>query len=143
MDPQTFRIVDHFKTGALPQHVTPSWDLKKLWVLNDLGNSLTPINPRNGHHGKPVHVDDPYNMYYTPDGKYAIVVAEQLQRLDFRKSKSMKLSTTCFSKGVRRPGLASRPPFFCAGYFFGTPRLLTRRASSVTGSSWSSTRRSM
>jgi len=98
IDPHTFRIVDHFKTGALPQHVTPSWDLKKLWVLNDLGNSLTPINPRNGHHGKPVHVDDPYNMYYTPDGKYAIVVAEQLQRLDFRKSRSMKLH-----KSVRVP----------------------------------------
>ncbi len=91
IDPHTFKIVDHFATGMLPQHVTPSWDLRKLWVLNDLGNSLTPINPRNGHHGKPVPVDDPYNMYYAPDGKYAIVVAEQRQRLDFRKPKSMQL----------------------------------------------------
>src|SRR5436305_11875632 len=89
--PHTFRIVDHFDTGALPQHVTPSWNLKKLWVLNDVGNSLTPIDPRTGHHGKPVPVEDPYNMYYTPNGRYAIVVAEQLQRLDFRNPKNMKL----------------------------------------------------
>ena len=28
-------------------------------------------------------VDDPYNMYFTPDGKSAIVVAEARKRLDF------------------------------------------------------------
>jgi DNA-binding beta-propeller fold protein YncE len=91
IDQRSFRIVDHFATGALPQHVTPSWDLKRLWVTNDEGNSLTPINPRTGHHGKPVPVDDPYNMYFTPDGRYAIVVAERLGRLDFRRARSMKL----------------------------------------------------
>jgi DNA-binding beta-propeller fold protein YncE len=91
IDQRSFRIVDHFATGALPQHVTPSWDLKRLWVTNDEGNSLTAINPRTGHHGKPVSVDDPYNMYFTPDGRYAIVVAERLGRLDFRRARSMKL----------------------------------------------------
>ena len=34
---------------------------------------------------------DPYNMYYTPDGKYAIVVAEAKKRLDFRDPTTMKL----------------------------------------------------
>ena len=29
--------------------------------------------------GRPVPVDDPYNLYFTPDGRYAIVVAERLQ----------------------------------------------------------------
>ena len=84
IDPSTFRIVGHFATGALPQHVTPSWDLKTLWVDNDEGNSLTPIDPRTGRPGRPVPVTDPYNLYFTPDGRYAIVVAERLQRLDFR-----------------------------------------------------------
>ena len=49
-----FKIVRHFATGALPQHVTPSYDLKTLWVDNDEGNSLTPIDPRTGKPGKPV-----------------------------------------------------------------------------------------
>jgi len=26
--------------------VTPSWDLRTLWVTNDTGNSLTPLDPR-------------------------------------------------------------------------------------------------
>ena len=91
IDPRTYRIVRHFSTGALPQHVTPSYDLKTLWVDNDLGNSLTPIDPRTGKPGKPVPVDDPYNLYFTPNGRYAIVVAERLRRLDFRDAHTMKL----------------------------------------------------
>jgi YVTN family beta-propeller protein len=91
IDPRTYRIVDHFRTGALPQHVTPSWDLKTLWVDNDLGNSLTPIDPRTGRRGRSVKVADPYNLYFTPDGRYAIVVAEKLRRLDFRNARTMRL----------------------------------------------------
>jgi YVTN family beta-propeller protein len=91
IDQRSRKVIDHFATGELPQHVTPAWDLKRLWVTNDKGNSLTPIDPRTGHHGKPVSVDDPYNLYFTPSGRYAIVVAERLQRLDFRNAHSMRL----------------------------------------------------
>jgi DNA-binding beta-propeller fold protein YncE len=90
IDPATFKIVDHFalpkhRKGLLePQHVVPSWDLKKLWVAQDLGDQLTMIDPATGKAGETVHVDDPYNMYYTPDGKYAIVMAEREKRIDFR-----------------------------------------------------------
>jgi DNA-binding beta-propeller fold protein YncE len=63
--------------------VTPSYDLKHLYVLNDNGNSVTVINPRHGSFGRTVPVADPYNMYFTPDGKSGIVVAERLNRLDF------------------------------------------------------------
>jgi DNA-binding beta-propeller fold protein YncE len=91
IDQRTFRIVRHFPVGALPQHVTPAYDMKKLWVDNDAGNSLTPIDPMTAKPGKPVRVDDPYNLYFTPNGRYAIVVAERLRRLDFRFAHSMKL----------------------------------------------------
>ena len=84
IDPKTYKIVDHFAVERQPQHVTPSWDLKTLWVLNDLGDSLTMVDPATGKPGKTVKVLDPYNMYYTPDGKYAIVVAERMKQLDFR-----------------------------------------------------------
>jgi YVTN family beta-propeller protein len=91
IDPQTFKIVAHFAVGGLPQHVVPAWDLKTLYVTNDTGNSLTPINPRTGKPGKDIPVADPYNMYFTPDGRYAIVVAERLHRLDFRNAHSFRL----------------------------------------------------
>jgi DNA-binding beta-propeller fold protein YncE len=88
---RTHRIVERFATGALPQHVTPSWDLRTLWVTNDAGNSLTPIDPRTGAHGRPVPVSDPYNLYFTVDGRRAIVVAEGRRELDFRTPHTMRL----------------------------------------------------
>ncbi|HEY2480027.1 MAG TPA: YncE family protein [Solirubrobacterales bacterium] len=91
IDPHTFKVIDEFPVGALPQHVVPAYDLKTLWVTNDEGNSLTPIDPKTGKPGKPVPVTDPYNMYFTPNGRYAIVVAERLERLDFRDAHSMHL----------------------------------------------------
>jgi len=91
IDQRTFKVVRHFDVGALPQHVTPSWDLKTLYVLNDIGNSLTPIDPRTGAPRHPIPVDDPYNLYFTPDGRFAIVVAERLARLDFRTPHTFKL----------------------------------------------------
>ena len=98
IDPATLKVVDKFNVGLNPQHVVPSWDLKTLWVANNAENttkgSLTPIDPLTGKPGKAVEVDDPYNMYFTPDGKEAIVVAEALQRLDFRDPQTMALKSS-------------------------------------------------
>jgi YVTN family beta-propeller protein len=84
IDPATRRIVSHLTVGRLPQHVTPSWDLRTLYVLDDKGNTITPVDPRTAKPGTPIAVDDPYNLYFTPGGRFAIVVAERLHRLDFR-----------------------------------------------------------
>ncbi len=91
IDPATARVVGHFAVGSLPQHVVPAWDLKTLYVTNDRGNTLTPIDPATGSPGPTIPVEDPYNMYFTTDGKYAIVVAERLQRLDFRDPHTFRL----------------------------------------------------
>ncbi len=91
IDPATYKVIDHFPVGKEPQHVVPSWDLKKLWVTQDLGDQLTMINPATGKKGETIHVDDPYNMYYTPDGKYAIIMAEREHRLDFRDAQTMQV----------------------------------------------------
>lgn len=95
IDPATLKVVDRFKVGIGPQHIVPSWDLRTLWVTNNAegrtDGSLTPIDPRTGKPGKAVSVDDPYNLYFTPDGKSAIVVAEARKRLDFRDPKTMAM----------------------------------------------------
>ncbi|MFZ0089340.1 MAG: YncE family protein [Solirubrobacteraceae bacterium] len=88
---RTMKVVAEFPTGELPQHVTPAWNVRTLYVDNDLGNSLTPIDPRTGRPGRPISVEDPYNLYFTPDGRFGIVVAERLQRLDFRNPNTMAL----------------------------------------------------
>ena len=95
IDPATLKVVDTFKVGVHPQHVVPSWDLKILWVANNAegrtDGSMTPIDPKTGKPGASIPVDDPYNVYWTPDGRHTIVVAEAFKRLDFRDAKTMKL----------------------------------------------------
>jgi DNA-binding beta-propeller fold protein YncE len=95
IDPATFKVIDRFPVGINPQHVVPSWDLKTLWVNNNAEHrtdgSVTPIDPMTGKPGKSIPVDDPYNMYFTPDGSAAIVVAEAHKRLDFRDPHTMAL----------------------------------------------------
>lgn len=98
IDPQTYKVVNRFPVGKSPQHVVPSWDLRTLWVTNNAegttNGSLTPIDPRTTLPGPEVAVDDPYNMYFTPDGKSAITVAEARKRLDFRDPHTMQLQTS-------------------------------------------------
>ena len=91
IDPKTFKIIRTIKMKAGPQHVVPSWDLKTLWVNNNEGNYLTPIDPMTGLAGTPVYVHDPYNLYFTPNGKYAIVMAEADKELVFRDPHTMAI----------------------------------------------------
>ncbi len=118
IDPATFKVVDKFKVGINPQHVVPSWDLKTLWVTNNAegrtDGSLTPIDPATGKPGKAIAVDDPYNMYFTPDGKSAIVVAEALKRLDFRDPVTMKLQ---YSVATPRCGGVNHADFSIDGRY--------------------------
>jgi DNA-binding beta-propeller fold protein YncE len=92
IDPVRLRVVGHFRVGGVPQHVTPSYDLRTLYVDSEGGNTLTPIAPGSARpRGRPIPVVDPYNLYFTPDGRSAIVVAERLRRLDFREPRTMAL----------------------------------------------------
>jgi len=90
IDPKTYSVIRTFATGKIPQHVVPSYDLKTLWVANNSGNSLTPIDPTTGQEGAQIPVDDPYNLYFTPNGRYAMVIAERAKRVDFRDPHTMR-----------------------------------------------------
>ena len=91
IDPRTYQVIRTFPVGGQPNHITPSWNGSVLWVNNTDGYSLTPISPKTGLPGQPVPVADPYNLYFTPDGKNALVMAEALARIDFRNPRTMRL----------------------------------------------------
>ncbi len=79
IDATTRRVIKELKVGAYPQHVAPSPDLQRLYVNDD---GLTEIDPRTMTITRRIPVQKPYNLYFTLDGKHAIVVAEDLDRLD-------------------------------------------------------------
>lgn len=106
IDPESLAIVDRFRVGGAPQHVVPSYDLKTLWVSGSIAGRgrrahalLTPIDPKTGKPGKSLRVPDAYNLYFTPDGRYGIVVAEQEKRLDLVDPQTMARK-----KSIATPG---------------------------------------
>jgi YVTN family beta-propeller protein len=129
IDPRTFRVIARYPTGREPQHVVPSWDLKTLWVNDDRGNDLVPINPVTGKPGKPVHVEDPYNLYFTPDGGHALVMAERLHRIDVHNPKTMALerSLPVPCSGVNHADYSADLSFFVASCEFSGKLLVIDR----------------
>ena len=103
IDPATKQIVLSTSTGrgTTPQHVVPSFDLTTLWILLNKSDAVVPINARTGAVGAAIPVNDPYNLYFTPDGRAAIVVAEQHARLDFRDPHTMALQQSLNVPGCR------------------------------------------
>ncbi|MEU7811615.1 YncE family protein [Pseudonocardia sp. NPDC049154] len=83
IDPATFAVVGTYPLGGELQHVVPSWDMRTLYATDDTTNKIVPFDPVTGEPGATIPVQDPYNMYFTPDGSSAISVAEAQKRLVF------------------------------------------------------------
>ncbi len=135
-DQRTFKQVGRFPVGRRPQHVVPSWDMRTLWVNDNDSNDLIPIDPRTGKPGKRVPVEDPYNMYYTPDGKFAVIMAERLQRIDFRDAQTFRLvrSVEVPCRGPNHADFSADGEFFItACEFSGDAVRVDVRNQRVTG----------
>ena len=91
IDPVSFQVIDRFRVGQLPHHVTPAYDLTRLYVTVMETNRLVEIDPQRGKPAGTIPLPVPYNLYFTTDGRKAIVVAEPLNRLDFYDPKTWQL----------------------------------------------------
>ena len=131
IDGATYKVLKTVKVGKQPQHVVPSWDMKTLWVNNDLGNTLTPINSITGVFGKPVAVHDPYNVYFTPDGTRAVVMASKDHQIVFRDAHTMKVikSTPATCDGVNHADWSADGRTFVVSCEFSSELLLVDTVS--------------
>jgi YVTN family beta-propeller protein len=88
IDPRSFRVLKRLYVGGEPHHVTPSWNLRVLYVDNPGNGTLDVINPRTARLVRTIRVASPYNLYFTPDGTKALVVAEYRRLIEFRNPHS-------------------------------------------------------
>ncbi|MDQ2709224.1 MAG: YncE family protein [Actinomycetota bacterium] len=93
IDPSTYQVVGRYPVGREVQHVVPAWDMKSLYATDDLGNTVTPFDPKSGKPSPRFRVIDPYNMYFSPDGKSAIVVAEARRKLVWYDPKTWQIQS--------------------------------------------------
>lgn len=77
IDQRTHKVVRRLHTGYLSQHVTPSYDLRTLYVEASESNRLVAIDPHTGKVERRIPQPRPYNLYFTPDGRHGVVMAEQ------------------------------------------------------------------
>ncbi len=96
---RTHRIVRVIPTGYLSQHVVPSYDLRTLITNSSYANELVEINPRTGRRTRSVSMTRPYNLYFTPDGKTAVVMVEQHNTIRFADPRTFHTI-----KDVQNPG---------------------------------------
>lgn len=124
INPYTMQVIRQFSTPENPQHIVPSYDMKTLYATDDRGNALTPINPRTAKRAGPdIPVQDPYNMYFTPNGRFAIVVSEAQQRLYFRDPHTFAVRHTV---SVNCPGIDHMDFSANGGYLIATCEFSSR-----------------
>ncbi|HEX2894760.1 MAG TPA: YncE family protein [Marmoricola sp.] len=90
IDPTTYKVVGHIEVGDLSQHVTPSYDLQRLYTNSSYSNELVQIDPRTATRVRSIAVPRPYNLYYTPDGKQAVVMVEEHNTIQFSNPRTFK-----------------------------------------------------
>jgi DNA-binding beta-propeller fold protein YncE len=112
---RTHKIVRVLRAGQLSQHVTPSYDLRHLYTDSSAANRLVGINPNTGKRSRSVVVPRPYNLYFSPDGRQAIVMAEQHNQIRFSNPRSFRLVAARSAAGCRGPNHAD---FSANGRYF-------------------------
>jgi DNA-binding beta-propeller fold protein YncE len=106
IDQRTHKIVRILHTGFLNQHVTPSWDLRTLYVEASESNRLVALSPRSGRITKRIPVQRPYNLYFTPDGKHAVVMAEEYNEIVFANPHSFHRDAVVTDPSCKGPNHA-------------------------------------
>lgn len=91
IDAESYEVIAEHQVGVKPHHMTPSWDMQTIYALDTAGDLLIPFDPRTSEPGEPIPVEDPYNLYFRPDGEMAVVVAERFSRLDLRDPETWEL----------------------------------------------------
>jgi len=115
IDPRTGRIVRTIPAGYLSQHVVPSYDLRTLVTNSSLSDQLVEIDPHTARRTGSVIVPRPYNLYYTPDGRAAVVMVEQDNTIRFSDPKTFRPLRALRAPGCLGPNHAD---FSGNGRFF-------------------------
>jgi DNA-binding beta-propeller fold protein YncE len=103
---RTHRVVRVLETGALDQHVTPSWDLKTLYVEASASNHLATVDPTTARMTGTVATTRPYNLYLTPNGRQAIVMDEQDNQIAFTNPRTFRREQVVTDPTCRGPNHA-------------------------------------
>lgn len=83
IDRATRKVVDTFAVGKEPHHLIPNLTDDELVVANAISNDLVFLNPLTGEIKRRLpRISDPYQLGYSPDGKWFVAISLRLDRVD-------------------------------------------------------------
>ena len=103
---RTRRVVRTLHTGLLSQHVVPSYDLRHLYTNSSESNELVEIDPHTARVTRHLPVPRPYNLYFTPDGRQAVVMVEEHDVIRFADPATFRKRHDVHVPGCRGPNHA-------------------------------------
>jgi YVTN family beta-propeller protein len=94
IDRATRKVVDTFPVGKEPHHLITTLKDDELVVANAASNDLVFLNPLSGEVKRRVgRISDPYQLGYSPDGKWFVSVSLRLDRVDVYSMPDYTLKT--------------------------------------------------
>lgn len=103
IDQKTFAEVGRLDVGKEPHHLYPTPDGKSLIVANAMSGDLYFLDPVTGQVQQRLrNVDDPYQIGFSPDNRWFVVVALRLDRVDLYRYDGKDLTL------ARRPSPVAR-----------------------------------
>ena len=115
IDQNTHQIVRVLQSGLLSQHVTPSHDMRHIFVEASVAGRLFGIDPATGQAATSHPIERPYNLYFTPDGKYGVEMDEQHQKIQFTDPNTFAVVKTVSDPACQGPNHAD---FSANGRYF-------------------------
>lgn len=115
IDQRTHKVVRVLHTGTLSQHVTPSYDLRTLYVEASAADRLVAIDPKTGRIERRIAETRPYNLYFTPNGRQAVVMAEQDDQIVLTDPRTFKRQDVVHDRSCDGPNHAD---FSANGQYF-------------------------
>ena len=83
--------------GREPHHLIPSPDGKEVLLASTVTNELTVLDVKTGERRKVVRdIVDPYQLGFSPDGKWFVTVAYRLDHIDIYHADGFKLAGRIF-----------------------------------------------
>jgi YVTN family beta-propeller protein len=92
IDTNTYKVVGKAPACKEPHHLMPTLDDQSLIVACSAANQLVFFDPKTGKEQKRVrNISDPYQLGYSPDGRWLVVTSLRLDRIDIYTAQELEL----------------------------------------------------
>jgi DNA-binding beta-propeller fold protein YncE len=101
VDRATRTEISRLPLGREPHHLIATPDGKELLIASTVTNDVVVLDTRNGAPQRVVRdIVDPYQLGYSPDGKWFVTAAYRLDHIDIYRADGFKLASRIFMDGL-------------------------------------------